>query len=64
MMVRLRRPRKSIFSRPRSATPFISYWVTMGALAASVPASGLRWTGRYSVRGSRVITTAAAWMPS
>ena len=28
------------------------------------PASGLRWIGRYSVSGSRVITTAAAWMPS
>ena len=61
---RLRRPRKSIFSRPRSSTPCISYCVTIGASSMAVPGSGLRWIGRYSVSGSRVITTAAAWMPS
>ena len=34
----------------------------VGELAAG--RRGLRWIGRYSVSGSRVITTAAAWMPS
>ena len=61
---RLRRPRKSILRRPRSSTPCISYCVTIGAPSRSPPGSGLRWIGRYSVSGSRVITTAAAWMPS
>ena len=60
---RLRRPRKSILSRPRSSTPCISYWVTMGASSGLFP-SGLRCTGTYSVTGSSVMTTAAAWMPS
>ena len=64
MTSRLRRPRKSIFSSPRSSTPCISYCVTIGASSSGVPGSGLRWIGRYSVSGSRVITTAAAWMPS
>ncbi len=64
MTERLRRPRKSILSRPRLATPCISYWVTIGALVMSPSGPGLRWTGRYSVSGSRVMTTAAAWMPS
>ena len=31
MTERFRSPRKSIFSRPRSSTPCISYWVTTGA---------------------------------
>ena len=61
---RLRRPRKSILRSPRSSTPCISYCVTIGASSIFPPASGLRWIGRYSVSGSRVITTAAAWMPS
>ena len=64
MTDRLRRPRKSILSRPSSSTPCISYWVTMGASAGFWPLSGLRWMGRYSVSGSFVMTTAAAWMPS
>ena len=64
MTSRLRRPRKSIFSRPSSSTPCISYWVTTGAFSGSPPASGLRCTGRYVVSGSLVMTTAAAWMPS
>ena len=34
MTSRLRRPRKSIFSRPRSSTPCISYCVTIGASAS------------------------------
>ena len=33
-------------------------------LDGDLPFSGLRWMGRYSVSGSLVITTAAAWMPS
>ena len=52
MTERLRRPRKSIFSRPSSSTPCISYWVTMGASSGSPPASGLRWIGQ--VVGQRV----------
>ena len=63
MTERLRSPRKSILSSPRSSTPCISYWVTTGASSGLLP-SGLRWTGTYSVRGSSVMTTAAAWMPS
>jgi hypothetical protein len=63
MTERLRSPRKSILSRPRSSTPCISYWVTTGASPESLP-SGLRCTGTYSVSGSSVMTTAAAWMPS
>ena len=51
-------------SRPSSSTPCISYWVTSGASEGSWPLSGFRWTGRCSVSGSRVITTAAAWIPS
>ena len=43
---RLRRPKKSIFNNPRSSTPCISYWVTTGASSGSLPASGLRCTGR------------------
>ena len=38
---RLRRPRKSIFSRPRLATPCISYWVTMGAFGDVAVGAGL-----------------------
>ena len=64
MTSRLRRPRKSILRSPRSSTPCISYWVTIGASSIEPPGSGLRWIGRYSVSGSRVMTTAAAWMPS
>ena len=63
MTERLRRPRKSIFSSPRSSTPCISYWVTMGA-SSGLLLSGLRWMGTYSVSGRSVMTTAAAWMPS
>ena len=51
MTDRLRSPRKSILSRPRSSTPCISYWVTIGASSGFPPASGLRWMGRYSVSG-------------
>ena len=60
MMDSVRRPRKSIFSRPRSSTPPMSNWVTIGASAGSVPDSGLRWIGRKLVSGSGLITTAAA----
>ena len=51
MTSRLRRPRKSIFSRPRSSTPCISYWVTIGASAGSCPPSGLRWIGQVGGEG-------------
>ena len=34
-----------------------------GVVGIGLP-SGLRWMGRYSVSGSSVMTTAAAWMPS
>ena len=65
MTSRLRRPRKSIFRRPRSSTPCISYCVTIGdVLDRRRPARACAGSGRYSVSGSRVITTAAAWMPS
>ena len=49
---------------PSASTPCISYWVTTGASSMRPWPSGLRWIGRYSVSGSFVITTAAAWMPS
>ena len=41
MTERLRRPRKSIFKRPRSSTPCISYCVTIGASSGACPFSGL-----------------------
>ena len=53
MTSRLRRPRKSIFSRPRSSTPCISYCVTMGASSGAWPLSGLRWIGQ--VVGERLV---------
>ena len=63
MTVNVFRPRKSIFSRPRSSTPCISYCVTTGA-SSGLLLSGFRWMGTYSVSGRSVMTTAAAWMPS
>uniref|UniRef100_A0A6J7NAR3 Unannotated protein n=1 Tax=freshwater metagenome TaxID=449393 RepID=A0A6J7NAR3_9ZZZZ len=60
MTSRFLSPRKSILRRPSSSTPFISYCVTIGEFSGLPPGSGLRWIGRYSVSGPRVITTAAA----
>ena len=69
---RLRRPRKSIFSRPISSIGPIEYWVTIlywrsplaplplppaGALRSSASCSGT-----ISCRGRSAITTAAAWI--
>ena len=52
MMSRLRRPRKSIFNRPRSSTPCISYWVTTGASSIGFP--GLWLSLDRQVLGERV----------
>ena len=53
MTDRLRRPRKSILSRPSSSTPCISYWVTMGASARVLAALGLALDGQ--VLGERLL---------
>ena len=61
---RLRRPRKSIFSRPISSMGFIEYWVTVRKTrspSSPVPASA-SWSGTMSVSGRSAITTAAAWI--
>jgi hypothetical protein len=52
--VRLRRPKKSIFSRPICSIAPISNWVTMSP--------SVRCTGTRFVSGSRPITTPAAWI--
>jgi hypothetical protein len=52
MTERLRSPRKSILSRPRSSTPCISYWVTMGA-SSGLPPAGLALDGQ--VLGQRLV---------
>ncbi len=57
MTSRLRRPRKSILSRPSLETSFMSNCVTSSA-------SPFCCSGRYSVSGLSLITTAAAWMES
>ena len=49
---RLRRPRKSIFSRPRSSTPCISYCVTIGASSMACP--GFRLALDREVLGERL----------
>ncbi len=53
MTSRLRRPRKSIFSRPSSSTPCISYCVTTGDSSGGWPLSGLRCIGE--VLGQRLL---------
>jgi hypothetical protein len=58
-MVRLERPRKSIFRRPMAATCSIAYWVV--GMAESPPRLG-RCRGTCSMSGSREITTPAAWV--
>ena len=65
MTDRLRRPRKSILRRPEVLDAVHLVLGDDGRVARRrPPGSGLRWIGRYSVSGSRVMTTAAAWMPS
>ena len=71
---RLRRPRKSIFSRPISSIGPIEYWVTIlywrSALPEPLPlplrAGALRssasCSGTISCSGRSAITTAAAWI--
>ena len=61
---RLRRPRKSILSRPSCSTGFIENWVTVRNTRSpfsSAPASAI-CSGRMSVSGRSEMTTAAAWM--
>jgi hypothetical protein len=61
---RLRRPRKSILSRPSSSTGFIEYCVTVRWIfwpSGPVPASA-SWSGTMSVNGRSEMTTAAAWI--
>ncbi len=58
MTVSVRRPRKSILSRPRSLILFMWYWVVMLSSFFLLSARGA-----YSVTGSPVITTAAACVP-
>ena len=55
---RLRRPRKSIFSRPSASTFFIETWVT---ISWSAP---FCCSGTTSISGCAPITTAAAWIES
>ena len=55
---RLRRPRKSIFSRPSASTVFIENWVTT-SWSAPFCCSGI-----VSISGSAPITTPAAWIES
>ena len=71
---RLRRPRKSIFSRPISSIGPIEYWVTIlywrsglpVPLPLPLPAGALRssasCSGTISCSGRSAITTAAAWI--
>ncbi len=71
---RLRRPRKSIFSRPISSIGPIEYWVTILywrsalpdpfplPLAAGALRSSASCSGTISCSGRSAITTAAAWI--
>ena len=52
--VSVRRPRKSIFSRPSRSMVPMGYWVVM--------TSSLRCRGTYSITGLPVISTPAAWV--
>ena len=54
MTVSVRRPRKSIFKRPRRSISTMLNWVT--------GRPSLVDSGTYSVAGSRVMTTPAAWV--
>ena len=55
---RLRRPRKSILSRPSCSIACISNWVTISL------SSPFCWIGTISISGCGEITTAAAWIES
>ena len=55
---RLRRPRKSIFSRPSFSTSPIENCVTTSESAPFC------WSGTYSISGRSPITTPAAWIES
>ena len=57
MTSRLRRPRKSILSRPSFSTSVMETWVTTSA-------SPFCMRGRWSVSGPLEMTTPAAWMES
>jgi hypothetical protein len=64
---RLRRPRKSIFSRPISSIGFMEYCVTVryerSPFSPAPPVlSSASWSGTMSVSGRSAITTAAAWI--
>ena len=71
---RLRRPRKSIFSRPSSSTGPIEYWVTILYWRSGLPVlpsaltgggavlSSASCNGTTSCSGRSEITTAAAWI--
>ena len=71
---RLRRPRKSIFSRPISSIGPIEYWVTILYWRSGLPAlpsaltgsgavlSSASCSGTTSCSGRSAITTAAAWI--
>jgi hypothetical protein len=64
MTSRLRRPRKSIFSRPISSIGFIENCVTVRKTfppLSSVPASA-SCSGTMSVSSRSEMTTAAAWI--
>ena len=54
MTVSVRKPRKSIFSKPRRSIVPIGYCVVM--------TSSLRCKGTYSITGLPVISTPAAWV--
>ena len=57
-IVRFRRPRKSIFSRPAASTSPIAHCVMMSVLPVT------RQSGTYSVSGLSAMTTAAACVPT
>ena len=58
MTVSVRRPRKSILSRPMSATEWPSYWVI------STPPLVSTLVGTWSLTGVGAMRTAQAWTPS
>ncbi len=65
MTSRLRRPRKSIFSRPSCSTGFIENCVTILKIllpSASTWLESASCSGTMSVSGPSAMTTAAAWI--
>ena len=66
MTVRVRRPRKSIFSSPSSSTWFLSNWVVImrsWLMPVSISAASSSCSGTRSISGFGAITTPAAWVP-